>query len=120
MVLTSLLGSYYLALRIREYHSGARDSENYFVTQSRLEHLRGEIMKTVSEAAQDLRTLRTEIREDIRSMQRQYAKAISEMGELISRNSQNISSLAAQARMANQRISELSLKTDKLAMKLKD
>lgn len=120
MVLTSLLGAYYMILKIREHHNSLSDPSNYYVTQRHLDKLRSEIMRTISEATQDLRTLRAEIREDTRSIQRQHTKAMSEMGELISRNAQNISSLIAQARLANQRISELALKTDKLALKMKD
>lgn len=45
---------------------------------------------------------------------------LDEARELISRNAQNISSLVAQAQIANQRIAELSVKTDRLFMKSKE
>ncbi len=119
VVLTSILGSYYLVLRIREHHGAVRDPGLALVTQSNLEKLRAEFIRTMAEAAHDLRTLRAEIREDTRSMQRQHSQSLAEMGALISRNAQNISSLVAQAQLANQRITELSVKTDRLAMKAK-
>lgn len=52
-------------------------------------------------------------------MQKQYSRSLDEARELISRNSQNISSLVAQAQIANQRIAELSVKTDRLFMKVR-
>ena len=50
-------------------------------------------------------------------MQKHHARNLDEARELISRNAQSISSLAAQAQIANQRITELSVKTDRLIMK---
>ena len=120
MVLSSLLGAYYLALKVRQFHLQSRDPNLSFVTHSHLEKLRGEFIRIMSEATHDLRTLRAEIREDTRLMQRQYGASLAEMRELISKNAQNISSLAAQAALANQRISELTVKTDKLSIKFKD
>ena len=76
-------------------------------------------MHCISDAVQDLRSLRSEIREETRSMQKQYSRSLDEARELISRNSQNISSLVAQAQIANQRIAELSVKTDRLFMKVR-
>ena len=64
--------------------------------------------------------MRAEIREETSSLQKQYARSLSETRELISRNAQNISSLIAQAQIANQRIAELSVKTDRIVMKLKE
>ena len=114
------VGAYYLALTVRQFHLQSRDPNLSFVTHSHLEKLRGEFIRIMSEATHDLRTLRAEIREDTRLMQRQYGASLSEMRELISKNAQNISSLAAQAALANQRISELTVKTDKLSIKFKD
>ena len=119
MVLTSLLGAYYLVLKIRELHSENHDPKLTNVTYSHMEKVRGEIMHCISDAVQDLRSLRSEIREETRSMQKQYSRSLDEARELISRNSQNISSLVAQAQIANQRIAELSVKTDRLFMKVR-
>ena len=84
-----------------------------------MEKVRAEIMHCISDTIQDLRSLRSEIREETRSMQKQYSRSLDEARELISRNSQNISSLVAQAQIANQRIAELSVKTDRLFMKVR-
>ena len=119
MAASSILGAYYLALKIRQYHLCARDPDLSFVTHSHLEKLRREFIRTMSEAAREMRALRAEIREDTRSMQRQYAASLAQTRELISQNAQNISALSAQAALANQRISELALKADKLALKMK-
>lgn len=119
MAASSILGAYYLALKIRQYHLCARDPDLSFVTHSHLEKLRREFIRTMSEAARELRALRAEIREDTRSMQRQYAASLAQTRELISQNAQNISALSAQAALANQRISELAVKTDKLTLKMK-
>ncbi len=119
MVLTSLLGAYYLVLKIRELHSEKPDPKLTYVTYSHMEKVRAEIMHCISDAVQDLRSLRSEIREETRSMQKQSSRSLDEARELISRNSQNISSLVAQAQIANQRIAELSVKTDRLFMKVR-
>ena len=119
ITLTSLLGAYYLVLRIREFHMENPDPKLTYVTHAQLE-TRAEIMRTIGESLQDLRSLRAEIREETRSLQKQYARSLSETRELISRNAQNISSLIAQAQIANQRIAELSVKTDRIVMKLKE
>ncbi len=120
MVLTSLLGAYYLVLRIREFHSEKPDPKLTYVTYSHMEKVRAEMMRCVSDAVQDLRSLRAEIREETRSMHKCYSRGLDEARELISRNAQSISSLAAQAQIAGQRIAELGVKTDRLLMKSRD
>lgn len=120
ITLTSLLGTYYLVLRIREFHMENPDPKLTYVTHAQLDKTRAEIMRTIGESLQDLRSLRAEIREETRSLQKQYARSLSETRELISRNAQNISSLIAQVQIANQRIAELSVKTDRIVMKLKE
>ena len=117
LVFSSILGAYYLALKIRAIHEAVRDPNLAYVTHSHLEKLRGEFMRTIAQATQDLRNLRAEIREDTRSMQRQHSASLAEMRDLISKNAQSISALVAQSQLANQRICELTLKTDKLALK---
>lgn len=119
MVLTSLLGAYYLILKIRESHAEKPDPKLTYVTYAHMEKVREEMMRAVSDAIQDLRILRAEIREETRSIQKQYSRNLDETRDLISRNAQNISSLVAQAQIANQRIAELSVKTDRLFMKAK-
>ena len=74
MVLTSLLGAYYLVLKIRELHSEKPDPKLTYVTYSHMEKVRAEIMHCISDAVQDLRSLRSEIREETRSMQKQFPK----------------------------------------------
>ena len=117
MVFTSLLGAYYLVLKIRDLHAEKPDPKLTYATHSQMEKLRAEMMRCIADAVQDLRCLRSEIREETRSMQKHHARNIDEARELISRNAQSISSLAAQAQIANQRITELSVKTDRLIMK---
>lgn len=95
ITLTSLLGAYYLVLRIREFHMETPDPKLTYVTHAQLDKTRAEIMRTIGESLQDLRSLRAEIREETRSLQKQYARSLSETRELISRNAQNISSLIA-------------------------
>lgn len=60
MVLTSLLGAYYLVLKIRELHSEKPDPKLTYVTYSHMEKVRAEIMHCISDAIQDLRSLRSE------------------------------------------------------------
>jgi len=117
--LTSILGTYYLALKIKDFNKENPDPKITYVTHTQMATVRAEIMRIISEAVQDLRCLRSEIREEVRSMQKQHNRTLSETRELVSKNAQNISSLIAQAQLANQRISELSLKTDRIALKIK-
>ena len=120
ITMTSLLGVYYLILRIREYHREKPDPKLTYVTHSQMEKVRAEMMRSISEAVQDLRALRAEIREDTRALQKQYSRALSDNRDLIGKNAQNISALIAQSQTASQRISELALKTDRIVMKLKE
>ena len=120
MTFTSLLGAYYLILRIREFHREKPDPKLTYVTHAQMEKVRSEMMRAISEAVQDLRALRAEIREDTRALQKQYSRALSDNRDLIGKNAQNISALIAQSQTASQRISELSLKTDRIVMRLKE
>ncbi len=118
--LTSILGSYYLILRIREHHAERPDPKLTYATLAQMEKLRAETMRLVGDAVQDLRSLRAEIREETRAMQKQYSRSLSDLRDLVGKNSQNISSLIAQSQMANQRIAELSVKTDRMVLKMKE
>ncbi len=118
--LTSMLGAYYLVLRIREHHAERPDPKLTYATLTQMEKLRAETMRLVGDAVQDLRSLRAEIREETRSIQKQYLRSLTETRQLISKNSQNISSLIAQSQIANQRIAELSVKTDRIVLKMKE
>ena len=117
---TSLLAAYYLILRIREFHREKPDPKLTYATHAQMEKVRSEMMRAISEAVQDLRALRAEIREDTRALQKQYSRALSDNRDLIAKNAQNISALIAQSQTASQRISELSLKTDRIVMRLKE
>jgi hypothetical protein len=119
VTLTSLLGAYYLILRIREHHEERPDPKLTYVTHAQMDKLRAEMMRSISEAVQDLRALRAEIREETRALQKQYSRNIGETRDLVGKNAENISALIAQAQIAGQRISELSLKTDRIVMKIK-
>ena len=117
--LTAILGAYCLALRIREFYAEKPDPKLTYVTHQQMEKVRAEIMRCLGEAVQDIRNLRAEIRDEVRTMQKQYIRGFEEARELAGRNAQNISSLIAQAQIANQRICELSLKTDRIVLKMK-
>lgn len=119
VTLTSLLGAYYLILRIREHNEERPDPKLTYVTHAQMDKLRAEMMRSISEAVQDLRALRAEIREETRALQKQYSRNIGETRDLVGKNAENISALIAQAQIAGQRISELSLKTDRIVMKIK-
>lgn len=120
LVLSSLMGSYYLILKIRGIHSEHPDPKLAYVTYSQMERVRAEMLRSLSDAVSDLRGLRAEIRDEARSMQKQFSRGILETRDLIGKNAQSISALAAQAEIANQRIGELTLKTDRLALRLKE
>lgn len=112
-----MLGAYYLALKIRDMQSEKPDPKITYVTYTNMEKMRNELMRIITESGGELRLLRSEIREDIRLMQRQYAQSLGETRELISKNAQNISSLIAQSALANQRIGELGVRVEKIAAK---
>ncbi len=120
MSVTSLLGAYYLLLKIREHLREKPDPKLTYVTHSQMEKVRTEIMKMLSDCVQDMRALRLEIREESKSLSKCYQRSISDTRDMISKNSQNISSLIAQSASANQRICELALKTDRIILKTKE
>ena len=115
--LTALLGAYYLILKIRELHSVVPNPKFAYVTYSQMERVREEMLKSVADAVRDLRALRSEIREETRLLQKHYTRSLEESRELISHNAENISSLIAQMRICHQRLSELSVKTDRILVK---
>ena len=115
--LTALLGTYYLILKIRELHSIVPNPKFAYVTYSQMERVREEMLKSVADAIRDLRALRSEIREETRSLQKHYMRSLEESRELISHNAENISSLIAQMSICHQRLSELSVKTDRILVK---
>lgn len=120
MSITSLLGAYYLILKIRDQLKEKPDPKLTYVTHSQMEKTKCEIVKMFTEYLQDLRSLRLEIREENKILSKYCQRSISEMRELISKNSQNISSLVAQCSSANQRIAELSVKTDRIILRTKE
>lgn len=120
MSLTSLLGAYYLILKIRDQLKENPDPKLTYVTHAQMEKTRAEIVKMVSDHVQDLRSLRLEIKEEIRAMVKYYQRTFAETRDMIGKNAQNISSLIAQCSAANQRISELSIKTDRIILKCKE
>ncbi len=119
ITLTSLLGAYYLILKIRERHQENPDPKLTYVTHAQMDRVREEMTHSISEAVRDLRALRAEIREETRAIQKQYSRALSDNRDLIAKNSQNISALIAQSQTALQRISELSIKSDRIVMQIK-
>ncbi len=120
MSVTSLLGAYYLLLKIREQLREKPDPKLTYVTHSQMEKVRSEILKTLADCVQDMRALRAEIRDESKTLSKHYHRNICETRDMISKNSQNISSLIAQCASANQRICELSLKTDRMILKTKE
>ncbi len=120
MSATSLLGAYYLVLKIRDQLSEKPDPKLTYATHTQMEKVRCEVVKMLSDYLQDLRALRLEIREENRTLSKSYQRSIMQMNEMIARNAENISSLIAQCAAANQRISELSVKTDRIILTSKD
>lgn len=120
MSATSLLGAYYLVLKIRDQLSEKPDPKLTYATHTQMEKVRCEVVKMLSDYLQDLRALRLEIREENRTLSKSYQRSIMQMNEMIARNAENISSLIAQCASANQRISELSVKTDRIILTSKD
>lgn len=118
--ITSLLGAYYLILKIREQLREKPDPKLTYVTQTQMQRMRTEIVDMFSSYLQDLRALRLEIRDENKAMQKYYQRSFSDTRDMISKNAQNISSLIAQCSSANQRISELALKTDRIILKSKE
>jgi len=119
-IATCLLGAYYLTLRIKEFYRENPDPKLTYATHAQLERTRAELMRAIADAVQDIKSLRAEIRQDAQSAQAHYLQSLSETRELISKNAQNISALIAQAQLSAQRIAELTLKTDKLAIMQKE
>ncbi len=120
MSITSLLGAYYLLLKIRENLREKPDPKITYVTHAQMQQMREEFTEMNASHLQDLRLLRVEIRDEYKTMQKYYQRSLAETRDLISKNAQNISSLIAQCTSANQRISELSLKTDRIILKSKE
>ena len=117
MSLTSLLMAYYLVLRIRDYMREKPDPKLTYATRAQMDKLRAETLGMFSAFAEDLRALRREIADEARMHSKTCQRNLAQTRDMIARNAENISALIAQSASANQRISELSLKTDRIILK---
>lgn len=83
ITLTSLLGSYYMILKIREQHSERPDPKLTYVTHAQMDKLKEETMQSISEAVRDLRARpRPKFGMETRAVQKQHARSLSETREL--------------------------------------
>lgn len=114
IIVASLLSLYLLALKIWDYHKEKPDPKLTYVTHVNLERMRCELMRIITEEAEELRNIRCELRDDIKCISKTHMDSLSAVREMIARNSQDTSALSAQMQLINQRITELSIKTDKL------
>ena len=74
MSITSLLGAYYLLLKIRENLREKPDPKITYVTHAQMQQMREEFTEMNASHLQDLRLLRVEIRDEYKTMQKYWRK----------------------------------------------
>ncbi|MFI3291738.1 MAG: hypothetical protein R3Y46_07670 [Opitutales bacterium] len=115
--ITALMATYYLILKIKDIQKENPDPKLTYVTYAQMDKVRNELMRIICESEQELRTLRSEIRDDSRQMLKQYLIGLGKTRDLISKNAQDISSLIAHTTTITQRVNEISIKVDKFIAK---
>lgn len=108
LVLFTLLGIYTLLLRIREYSRENPDPKLTYATWPELDKLRLSLKCLERDHRKDIEYLRAEIKSDHNRLDR-----------TIQKNTERVSALLAAQHLMQQRLSELTHKTDKTLEKLK-
>ncbi len=119
LALSTLLGVYSLINRMRKpaFKSLAGPTLPY-LPSAEFDSFRTHVHTLFKETTSDLRRVRQEIRTDYNYLFERLLNSFSEAHALIQNNAQHIATLIAQQQMTHQRLSELTIKTDKLYEKL--
>ncbi len=123
IALSTLLGAYSLIRRFRQEPShdsppALSSPPPLFVTLSELDSFRAQTIALHRDTSSEIHRLRQEIKADYHYLFERLLSSFTDAHSLIQRNAQHVSALIAQQQMTNQRLSELTVKTDKLFEKL--
>ncbi len=104
----ALLSGYFLLLRIREFYVEKPDPKLTYATIVELEKLVGQFHQ-----------FQRDTKMDLEAHDRRRSRSVAGIHELIRKNAEHIAALIAQTEMTSQRISELTIKTERLQEKIK-
>lgn len=117
LVIVSTLSIYLLILRIRDFHKERPDPKLTYAPKSDLDKLRRELSLHQRDHKRDCERIQAEHKADHMELNRRRSQSMGTLRTLIVKNTEHLAALQAQHLMMQQRLSELSLKTDKLQEK---
>jgi len=104
----ALLSGYFLLLRIKEFYSEKPDPKLTYATLAELEKIRAQ-----------LHLFQRDHKADLEALDQRRSRSVAAIHELIRKNAEHIAALIAQTEMAAQRLSELTVKTERLQERIK-
>lgn len=119
LTLTTILGAYLLALRIREHYAEKPDPKLTYATINQLNQLTQNLKNYETETQKAILNLRLEIKDDHKSRDNSINHSNENLNKIIRKVIQEVAALSAQNQITLHRINELSIKTDKLLQKVK-
>lgn len=114
IVVLGLLSGYLMLLRLRDYFREYPDPKLTYATLGDHEKLSAQVSDLYREHKKELSHLREAIKCDHETLRTLHGNTAAELFEITKRNSENIARLIAHNETTRQRISELTIKTDKI------
>ncbi len=114
IILIGFLGGYTMLLRIRDHFSEQPDPKLTYTRLTDHEKLGSLMAAHVRELKEEIDRFRQNVKHDHDALRSGALRSSGELNELIQKNTASIASLEAHCDITRQRLSELTLKTDKL------
>tara|TARA_B100001248_G_scaffold258340_1_gene242319 strand:+ start:61 stop:471 length:411 start_codon:yes stop_codon:yes gene_type:complete len=114
VVVITLLSGYFLALRIQEHFKETPDPKLTYAHKREISILRDEIRRLERDGTAWFEALRQESKADQQLLEERFHGALTRSQEIVTTNAEQIAALIAQVQIGHQRLSELTIKTDKL------
>lgn len=114
VIIITLLSGYLLTLRIQDYFKESPDPKLTYAHRREVNALREEIRRLERDGSAWFEALRQENKADRQLLEERFGDSLMRAQQLITTNAEQIAALIAQVQISHQRLSELSIKTDKL------
>lgn len=114
IILIGFLGGYTLLLRIRDYFSEQPDPKLTYARLTDHEKLGTLMMQNIRELKDEIDRFRQNVKHDHDTLRSGTLRSSGELNDLIQKNAASIASLEAHCDITRQRLTELTVKTDKL------
>lgn len=119
LVALSILGGFALILKIRDHFAESPDPKLTYATNKQLNIINNHLKQIHYETQKDIKELRQEIKNDHRDSSTTYRADLQNTSQILRQTLQDTAALQAKVQMLSLRLSELSIKCDKLQLKSK-